>query len=190
MGIKTSNENRDAPSAPPLPKRRNLWLVGVIAVSVALIVFAAGAFAAGRLSAPSREGEDEGFFGQRPDFQIESAQELPTTEPTVRGIVTQRAGNTLTVGQRNGFFGPGQDGNTTPVDVVVTSDTRLYHDITQAGFNGEPPSGPVQQKVEPGALDDINANSRVTVWGDSAGDQITAKVLVYSDPFAFQPPQQ
>ena len=157
---------------------------------VALIVFAAGAFAAGRLSAPSRGEAPEGFFGQRPDLQIEPARELPTAEPAVRGIVIQRAGNALTIGLRNGFSRSSQDETTTTVNVVVTSDTLLYHDLTQAGFNGESPGGPVQQKVEPGVLDDIGVDSRVTVWSDSAGNPITAQVLVYAAPFVFQPPLQ
>jgi hypothetical protein len=75
------------------------------------------------------------------------------------------------------------------MDVVVSSDTTIYHDTTQRSFNGQPPSGPIQQTVEPGSLDGISTNSRVTVWGDQNSNQITAKVLVYTDPLAFQPQQ-
>jgi hypothetical protein len=143
--------------------------------------------AVGRLSTPSREGRGEGSFGQRPNFQIEAAKELPTTTPTVRGVLTKRADNVLTVGVRNGFPGSGDNGAAQIMDVVVSGDTTIYHDITQMDFNGQPPSGPIQQKVEPGSLDGINTNSRVTVWGDQNGNQITAKVLVYSDPQSFRP---
>lgn len=186
MEMKTSDSKPAvSPEAPTKKKSRNSWLVvGVVAAAVAALVFAGGAFAAGRLSAPGRGGEGEGFSGQRPNFQIEPAKELPTTTPNVRGLVTQRAGNTLSVGQRNGDFGSNGGGNTTTVDVIVASDTTIYHDTTQANFNSQTPNGAVQQKVEPGALDSISTNSRVTVWGKQNGNQITAKVLVYTDPFA------
>jgi hypothetical protein len=189
MEMKTSDSKPAvSPEAPTKKKSRNSWLVvGVVAAVVAALVFAGGAFAVGRLSAPGRGGEGEGFSGQRPNFQIEPAQELPTTAPNVRGLVTKRASNTLSIGQRNGDFGSigsNGGGNTTTVDVIVTSDTTIYHDITQTNFNGQPPSGAIQQKVEPSALDSISTNSRVTVWGDQNTNQITAKVLVYTDPFA------
>jgi hypothetical protein len=188
MEIETSDSKPAvSPEASAKKKSRNSWLaVGVVAAVVAALVFAGGVFAVGRLSAPSRGGEGEGFVGQRPNFQIEPAKELPTTAPNVRGLVTQRAGTTLSVGQRNGDFGSSGGGSATMADVIVTSDTTIYHDITQTNFNGQPPSGAVQQKVEPGALESITTNSRVTVWGDQNGNQITAKVLVYTDPLAFQ----
>ncbi len=172
-------------AAPPKRSRSSVWIVGGVAALVALIVFAGGAFAAGRLSASPQGGDRP--FGSRLDFQIVPAQELPTTTPNVRGIVTQRTDNTLSVGQRGGLESGG-GGNTTLQDVIVTSDTTIYHDITQVNFNGQPPSGPIQQKVEPGSLDGVNTNSRVTVWGDQNGNQVTAKVLVYSDPIAFRQP--
>jgi len=108
----------------------------------------------------------------------------------VRGVLTKRADNTLTVGVRNGFpgGGGGDNGAAQIIDVVVAGDTTFYHDITQMDFGGQPPSGPIQQKVEPGSLADINTNSRITVWGEQNGNQITAKVLVYSDPMTFRQP--
>src|SRR5512136_2678853 len=102
--------------------RGGWWVTVVVAAVVAALVFAGGVVIAGRLSAPSREGERGGFFGQRPNFQIEAAKELPATTPTVRGVLTKRADNTLTVGVRNGFPG-GDTGAAQIVDVVVTGDT-------------------------------------------------------------------
>ncbi len=177
-------------NTPAKKSRGSVWVVGGVAAIVAAIVFAGGAFAANQLSAPPREGEFGRFGGQRPQFQIEPAKELPKAASNLQGIVTGRNNNTLSVEQRNGF---GQDGggngNTAMMEVVVGSDTTIYHDTTQRNFNGQPPSGPLQQKVEPGSVDGINTNSRVTVWGDQNGNQITAKVLVYTDPLAFRPPQ-
>ena len=175
-------------STPPAKKRRSgiLIVVGVATV-VALLVFAGGALAVGRLSAPSREGEGDRGFGGRPQFQIESAKELPTSQPIVRGIVTKRDNNVLSVGQRGGFGG-NSGSNTNLTVVMVAPDATIYHDTTQFGSNGQPPSGTIQQTVEPGVLDGIQTNSRVTVWGDQSGNQITAKVLVYSDPTNFRQP--
>lgn len=182
-------ETKTADVSTKKTSRTGWWVTGVVAAVVAALVFAGGAVAVGRLSAPSREGEGGGVFGQRPNFQIEAAKELPTTTPNVRGVLTKRADNTLTIGVRNGGSGA-ETGNAQIVDVVVTGDTTIYHDVTQTDFNGQPPSGAIQQKVEPGSLDTINTNSRVTVWGEQNGNQITAKVLVYTDPMTFQRPQQ
>jgi hypothetical protein len=180
-------ETKTTDVQPKKTSRGGWWVTIVVAVVVAALVFAGGVVAAGRLSAPSGEGERGGSFGQRLNFQIEAAKGLPTTTPNVNGVLTQRTGNTLTVGVRNG--GPGGDNGAAQIaDVVVTGDTAIYHDVTQMGPNGQPPSGTVQQKVERGSLDSINTNSRVTVWGEPNGNQIAAKVLVYSDPMTFRRP--
>ena len=167
------------------PRRINWVVVGIVAAVVAALIFAAGTFAAGRL-APTRRGGEGGFGGQRPNFQTQAAKELPIDTPALNGVVTQRTGNGLSVGQRNG----GGTGSPTPVEVVIDMNTTLYHDTTPMNFNGQqPPSGAVQQTVEPGTVDAISPNSRVTVWGAQTGAQLTAKVLVYSDPSAFRAPQ-
>jgi hypothetical protein len=150
---------------------------------------AGGVVVSTRLAAPISEGEGGRPFGQRPNFQIEAAKELPSATPTVRGILTKRAENTLTVGVRNGFPGGGGDNSAAQIiDVVVAGDTAIFHDVTQMDFGGQPPSGSIQQKVEPGSLDGIKTNSRITVWGEQSGNQIAAKVLVYSDPMTFRQP--
>jgi hypothetical protein len=172
---------------PAKQSRKGWWVVGIVAAVTAALVLVGGVVVAGRLSAPSQEGRGEGFLGQRPNFQIAAAKELPTATPAVRGVVTQRVDHTLAVQQRNGD--PGSNANTQLTDVIVSGDTTLYHDVTQIDFNGQPPSGPIQQKVEPGSLEAINPNSRVTVWGEQRGNQITAKVLVYSDLPAFRSQQ-
>lgn len=189
METKTAGDKPVGPQQPTSTRKgpRGGWVVGGVAVIVAAIVFAGGVLAVNQLSAPPREGEF-GRFEQRPQFQIEPAKGLPATTPNLQGVVTGRQDKTLSVSQRNGF-GPGERGNenTPTLEVVVTGDTTIYHDTTQRNFNGQPPTGPVQQQVEPGSLDEVNTNSRVTVWGDQSGNQLTAKVLVYTDPLAFRP---
>jgi len=179
-----------AVSSEPVKKtgRINWVVVSIVAVVVAALVFAGGTLAANRLATPERGG----FGNFRPDFQIQAAKELPTEAATLNGVVTSRNGNTLSVGQRGGFRPGGGNGggNTTLVDVIVDANTTLYHDTTQMNFNGQqPPSGPIQQTVEPGNVEGISTNSRVTIWGTQSGNQLTAKMLVYTDPLAFRPPQ-
>jgi hypothetical protein len=177
--------------------KRTLWIIGGV---IALVVVVVGVLlVVSRSSAsPTPAGQAFGRFGngsgQRPNFQMVPAPELPTANPDVTGRVTQLSASGLLVseggfgfrgnggsqGQANGFTPP------TPgpaVEVDVTSATTYYEDVTSFNFNGQqPPSGTIQQQVQPGSLTAITANSRVTVWGDKNGDKITAKVIVYSQP--------
>ncbi len=151
--------------------------------------------------APQGQGQGQGFGGgQRPNFQMEPAKELPTASPIATGLFVQLNGSALVIREGNRNFQAGANGtprptpNGTPrarptpgggteVQVTVASDAVFYHDITFASLNGQPPSGTIQQKLESGSLSGIQANSRVTIWGDQNGDQLTAKVIVYGDPF-------
>jgi hypothetical protein len=192
MGTQTSNE----PTTPAIPTRRSRrgwWVVVGVATVVAAVVLAGGALVSGVLATSGRGGLFNRPEGDRPNFQIVPAADLPTTAPNVRGIVTQRADQTISVVERSVFGqngGPSQaQGSTAPqVEVVVTNNTVFYHDITRANLNEGAPGGTIQQKLEAGSLDGITANSRVTVWGDQNGQQLIAKVLVYADPIAFRQP--
>ncbi len=162
--------------------RINWVVVSVTAVVVAALIFGGG-LVASNLLAQNRRGEG-GFGGFRPEFQIQAATELPTETATLTGVVTNRTGNMVSVGQRPNA------GSTALIEVTVDASTTVYHDTTQRNFNPQqPPSGPIQQTVEPGKVDGISTNSRVTIWGVQNGNQLTAKVLVYTDPLAFRPPQ-
>lgn len=175
-------ENRTTDQPPARKSKRTEWIVmGVVTAVVAALVLAGGVLAANRLAAPGRRGEGGFFGGPRPEFQITPAAELPTAAPSISGVVTARDGQTLSVGQRG-------NQTTRVVDVLVTASTKIYHDITARSFQGQPPSGAVQQQLEAGTLDGVATNSRVTVWGAQSGNQVTADVLVYTDPFGFRAP--
>ncbi len=151
-----------------------------------------------------------GGNGQRGNFQMVPAPELPTTQPVVRGFLVSHNGDSLVVQMGNPNFQRGQGqgngagpnpngtprprptftGQGTPVTVTVTSDTVVYQDVTSASMNGQRPSGSIQQKVEKSSLDALTGNERVTVWGDQNGDQITAKVIVYAQFRGGGQPQQ
>jgi hypothetical protein len=187
-----------------------IGVLGLMLVGAMLLAACQPAAQAADQSAPA-----QGFGGgngQRPNFQMTPAPELPSATPVARGALTKIDGNTLTVQEGNLNFGSGNGtprprptSNGTPrprptqepvrtVQVIVNGDTQYYQDVTFANLNGQPPSGAIQQKVEKGSLAALSDNERVTVWGDQNGDQITARVIVYTQfrgGFSSQqPPQQ
>ncbi len=190
MGTQSSNEPTITSDAPVNKGRTGWWLAVGVAAVVALAVLIGGALVSGVLATSGRGGLLDRPEGERPNFQIVPAAELPASAPNVRGSVTQRADKTISVVERGGFGGTSQSqGSPAPqVEVIVTKDTVIYHDITRANLNEGAPSGAIQQKLEAGSLDGINANSRITAWGDQSGQQLAARVLVYSDPIAFRQP--
>jgi hypothetical protein len=186
MGTQASHE----PTTAATKNRRKGWVVvGVTAVITALVVLIGGALTSGVLATSGRSGLFNREPGERPSFQIVPAADLPTTQPNVRGVVTQRTDKTISMVERGGF-GPNesQGTNAPQIEVAVANDTVFYHDITRVNLNEGAPSGAIQQKLEAGSLDGINPNSRITVWGDPNSTPLAAKIVVYSDPVAFRQP--
>ncbi len=126
----------------------------------------------------------------QPDIQ--PAKELPQTPADVRGVFDHRKDNSIFVGTGVVLRTVQQDqsGNVTSssthdgpiVEVGVTPQTIVYSNVTNRQFNGQPPSGKIQQVVEPGSLDEIGKDSTVLAWGKKTGDRIIADVIVYSLP--------
>ena len=191
-------------------KKSLLTRIGVLGLMMAGVVLLAACQPAAQAADQSTQAQGfGGGNGQGPNFQMQPAPELPSATPVARGILTKIDGSTLTV-QEGGFnFGQGNGGTPRPrptsdgtprprptqspartVQVVVNSDTQYYQDVTFANLNEQPPSGAIQQKVEKGSLAALSDNERVTVWGDQNGDQITAKVIVYTQFRGGQPQQQ
>ncbi|MEW6401767.1 MAG: hypothetical protein AB1649_08205 [Chloroflexota bacterium] len=99
-----------------------------------------------------------------------SAPELPATEANVTGrFIERRGGNT--------------SGNTTDgtkVEVLITSETLIYHDTTQLP-PGPPASGQtIQQTLQLATLDDLTSDAMLSVWGHMDGDRMIADVLLFS----------
>ncbi len=124
---------------------------------------------------------------------IQPARELPQTPPDVKGVFDHRQDNSIFVGTGQVQVSVSKDpsGNLQTssshsgpvVEVVVTTQTVIYHDTTMEQFNGPPPSGQkIQQVVEPGSLAEIGTSSLITVWGRQTGDRYIADVLVYTTP--------
>ena len=124
---------------------------------------------------------------------IQPAKELPQTHADVRGLFDHRQDNSIFIGTGNVTIGVKRDqsgkvetesNHDGPVvEVVVTSQTKIYKDVTMKQFDGPPPQGQkIQQVLEKGSLDEIGQASLITVWGKKTGNRFIAEVLVYSPP--------
>jgi hypothetical protein len=176
--------------------KKNILVIGGI-IAVALLLVGA-AFIGGRLlnglglgqstsndSGPSLTGPNGPVAA---DF--EPAKELPQRPAEVSGLFDHhqdksifiKTGGMVTV-QRDKSGNVTGDSTGQAVEVVVTSQTTIYSDVTIRQFDGPPADGQtIQQVLEPGSLDDIGPVYHVLVWGRKTGDRFIADVLVYSAP--------
>lgn len=168
-----------------------------IVLGVAIVVVGIAAFMAGRML---NRGVNSlglfGFAGEGDGISILPAEELPITPPEVEGLFVERQDNIIFV-ETNPLGGDGVSGALVGMgggpkfEVVVTTETILYHDITEPPArrpSGDDPRE-LQQIVEEGTLDDLNdSQSLVMVWGQKSGERIIAEVLVYSNPAYLQKP--
>jgi hypothetical protein len=124
-------------------------------------------------------------------LDIQNAENLPDTPPDIAGLFVQREDKSLFVGTGNmsGVVVGDDQGNASyweyhhdgpVVEIVTTHDTLIYHDVTSQQFTNGLPSGPIQQVLDPGTLNEIGKDSIVSVWGERRGDRVVAEVLVFS----------
>ena len=164
-----------------------------------ILVVGAAAFIAGRLL--NNGINPLGLLGPADDgISILPAQELPKTPPEVEGLFVERQDNIVTI-QGGGPNVDNPDGvevgspehlsGGPKAEVVVTTETILYHDTTEPPARRPSGNDPrvLQQTVEKGTLDDLAiSQSLVMVWGRMSGDRIIAEVLLYSNPAYLQGP--
>jgi hypothetical protein len=179
-------------------KKKTLLVGGIVVLLLAGAAFIGVRLLSGQgLSETSLPGP--GFTlkgdGYGPTLRInrddtEPAKELPQTPAEFSEIFDHREDNSLFVGTDNftlnvrtdqsGKVVTSSNDDGTLVEIVVTSQTTIYEDVTMQQFNGPPPDGQkIQQVLEPGSLDDIAASSAITIWGKKTGDRFIANVLVY-----------
>src|SRR6266487_5531056 len=131
--------------------------------------------------------------GKMVKLDIEPSKELPQTPADVSGLFDHRQDNSIFVGtgrvtmafkkDPSGKVETSSNHDGPTVEVVVTSQTKIYKDVTMNQFDGLPPEGQkIQQVVESGSLDEIGQASLITVWGKKTGDRIVADMLVYTSP--------
>jgi hypothetical protein len=123
-------------------------------------------------------------------FSIQSAPELPASQPDIAGVFVRREDKSIFVGTGNvrtmmKVSGPGAkpemsaDYDGPVMEIVITHNTQVYQDVTEMSFDKMPENGKLQQVVQPGSLDDISANSMVQAWGEKQGERLVARVLVF-----------
>jgi hypothetical protein len=170
--------------------KRSILIGGGIVLLVLLL--GGAAFVAGRLlNGQGIPGPSSGVV-RSAGLDTQSAKKLPPTAPDVgKGIFDHRQGNSIFVGTgqiqmsakkdpQSGQVHVSSTHSGPVVEVVVTTQTTIYHVATMEQVNGPPARG--QQVLEPGSLDEIGQSSSITVWGRKTGDRYIADVLVYTSP--------
>ena len=165
-----------------------------ISLGLAVVLFGIAAFVAGRML--NGEVGTVGLGGPNGGRvsismnDITPAPELPFTKADITGVFVERKDNTITV--QAVTFGSGVGGiagdspldenSSIKVEIIITSATRIYKDVTEfpAPVNGEVHN--VQQAAEEGTLDELNTQCFLSIWGRRSGDRIIADVLFYMDP--------
>jgi len=183
--------------------KKKVLIIGGIVLLV--ILLAGAAFVGGRLlngqGLPGLSSGLQVFTGPGGGTRIKfgpgdilPAKELPQTPPDVAGIFDHRQNQSIFVGtgqvmvsvqkDASGKVQASSSHSGPVVEVVVTTQTIIYKDVTMQQFNSKPPTSgqKIQQVVEPGSLDEIGqpgSSPIITVWGKKTGDRYIADVLVY-----------
>jgi hypothetical protein len=153
---------------------------------------------------PGGVGEASGMVSM--EIKVIPAPELPQTQPEVNGLFVRRDDNSIYIGTFNGEMGivassssSSGDGPSTSssgpafngpeVEVVITADTKIYHETTELDPMSQP-EGEIQQTVAEGSLDELGSDSLIMVWGTRTGDRVVADVILYTQPMIITMPAQ
>jgi len=139
-----------------------LVLAAAVYVAVSLALSPAGAQAL--LSLP----------GQRRDFTLIPATELPSTQADLFGTVIEKRDNSLML--RPIAKTAGQENNP-PVELVLAAGTKVFLDTT-SDRTGTIVNGMLQQTLETLDPNNIAPNDTIVAWGQRRGDRLTAEVVV------------
>jgi len=152
-------------------QNKNLYLI----LGFAILLISVSAFVAGKLMSGGLTSEDQASH-------VTPAPEIPTTTPEVSGLLVERKDNLIILqsvsfdagaGWRLGDASEPMDSSSGPkVEVLITGDTIIYQDDFE--FN----ESSIQQTVEEAALDDLNSQMMITVWGRDTGDRLIADVIL------------
>ena len=146
-----------------------------ISFGIVILLIGLAAFVAGRLINGRPTGGDRAS-------NVTPAPEIPTTTPSVTGLLVERKDNVMIL--QTVSFDPGSgwhigdsnapmDASSGPkVEVVITNATTIYHDDFQ--FN----QGSVQQTVEETTLDYLDSQMLITVWGRKNAERVIADILL------------
>jgi hypothetical protein len=146
-----------------------------LSLGLIIVLIGAAAFIAGRWINGGSSREDH-------VSQVTPAAELPTTTPTLSGLLVERKDNTVVLqtvsfdagaGWRLGESNAPMDASSGPkVEVIVTGESIIYRDNFEIG-----PSS-IQQTVQETTLDYLDSQVLVTVWGREEGDRVVADTIL------------
>jgi hypothetical protein len=152
--------------------KRILTIGGIVALALLL---AGAAFVGGQLL--SGQGMPARSLSELRDIP---AEELPQTPADLVGSFDHRQDQSIFVRREDKHS---LATSTIAYQVVVTSQTKIYRDVTEQQYEHVQLTGQArQQVVEPGSLDEIGERSLILVWGTRTGDRILAEILVFTDP--------
>ena len=178
--------------------KHTILLAGGVAVLVALL--AGAAYVAGGMWGKERSQDDalagappvipsEAEAGATLMVAIQGSRTLPQRPPDALGVFVRREDNRIFVSSSDQgimFTLDGDvvsEGDAKEVEVVVTGEAAVYEDVTQESLGAGPPSeSTIQQKLEPGQVEEIGESSIVMAWGEKRGERLVAATLVYTGP--------
>ena len=168
---------------------------GLVILLIGIAAFVGGRMVNGKIGFVALGGPNEGRVSISIN-DITPAPELPIMDPDIRGVFVEMKDNMIVVQAYSFEAGVAGLSGDTPigeesgikVEVVVTSATMIYKDVTQIPppVNGEIHN--LQQAADIGTLDDLDSQTFISVWGRRSGDRIVADVLFYSNPQLIKKP--
>ena len=179
-----------------IKQNKKLYIcLGITVLLIGIAAFVAGRMINAGVGTVRLGGPNEGRVSISIN-DITPPPELPVIAPDIRGKFVEIKDNTIVVQAYSfeagvaGISGDSPIGEESGirVEVVVTSQTLIYKDVTEIPppVNGEIHN--LQQAADVGTLDDLNEQTFITVWGRRSGDRIVADVLFYSNPQSLKKP--
>jgi hypothetical protein len=112
--------------------------------------------------------------GQRRNFTLIPATELPQTQADLFGTVVEKRDNSLMLRPITKAAG---DENNPLVELVVTASTKVFMDTTSEQ-TGTIIDGKIQQTIVPFDISNAIPTDTIVAWGSRRGDRLTAEVVV------------
>lgn len=158
-----------------MQKKRLFLVLGVLILLVSVAAFLGGMLVNQRIL-PVGLGEP---------FGGEDLRSIILPAPELTGAFLQRQDNTLTVEVKSleagGLVSSSKSQSGPQVEVVVTGGTVIYQETTHPSEPFSAENQTVQQTVQRATLEDLDAQSMITVWGRKSGDRVVAEVLMVSN---------
>jgi hypothetical protein len=149
--------------------RKRLIIFGIVFVQLLLM---GSAFVAGRMIG------EQNLRANRPVGSIQLPAQLPRDPAAASGLVQRIQDNVITLGRGFGGQGGGQPSSSTQTEVVTTTETKFYKNVSsmQPGQFGQP-GGQTPVQVTDATLADVKVGNNIIVWGTRNGGRVTAEVV-------------